>query len=84
VKVLELVRGGTLVVLELHGEHVVVSSSRSSPPGSPLEAKLDASTLRIKVRGCRQVEPDDAGRTFRIEGRLVSLTREQREALSSG
>jgi hypothetical protein len=84
VKVLELVRGGTLCVLELNGEHVVVLSSRSSPPGSPLEALLDDTTLRIKVRGCRQVEADEAGRTFRIEGRLVSLTREQRDALSRG
>jgi len=82
-KVLELVRGGTLAVLEVNGEHVVVLSSLSSPPGSPLEAKLDGSTLRIKVRGCRQVSPDEAGRTFRIEGRLVSLTREQREALGA-
>ena len=82
--VLELARGGTAAVLEVNGEHVVVLSSIPSPPGSPLEAKLDASTLRIKVRGCRQVEPDDAGRSYRIEGRLVSLTREQREALSGG
>ncbi len=80
-KVLELVRGGTLCVLEVDGEHVVVLSSLSSPPGSPLEAVLDGGTLRIKVRSCQRVEPDDAGRTFRIEGRLVSLTREQRESL---
>ena len=83
-KVLELVRGGSLAVLEVNGEHVVVLSSLSSPPGSPLEAKLDGATLRIKVRGCRQVEPDEGGRAFRIDGRLVSLTREQREALVRG
>ena len=81
-KVLELVRGGTAAVLEVNGEHVVVLSSLSSPPGSPLEAKLDPGTLRIKVRSCHRVEPDDAGRTFRIEGRLVSLTRAQRETLA--
>ena len=79
---LELVRGGTAAVLEVNGEHVVVLSSLSSPPGSPLEAKLDAGTLRIKVRSCQKVEPDDAGRTFRIEGRFVSLTRAQRDTLA--
>ena len=82
-KVLELVRGGTLSVLEVNGEHIVVLSSLSSPPGSPFEAKLEGTTLRIKVRGCRQVEPDEAGRSYRIEGRLVSLTRAQRDALAS-
>jgi hypothetical protein len=81
-RVLELVRGGTAAVLSVSGEHVVVLSSVPSPPGSPLETKLEASTLRIKVRSCRQVEADDAGRSYRIEGRLVSLTREQRELLA--
>jgi hypothetical protein len=83
-RVLELARGGTAAVLEVNGEHVVVLSSRSSPPGSPLEALLEGTTLRIKVRSCRQVEPDDGGRSYRIDGRLVSLTRVQREALSRG
>jgi hypothetical protein len=83
-KVLELVRGGTAAVLEVSGEHIVVQSSRSSPPGSPFDALLDGTTLRIKVRSCRQVEPDDAGRSYRVDGRLVSLTRSQRAALSGG
>jgi hypothetical protein len=80
-KILELVRGGTLDVLEVNGEHVVVLSSLASPPGSPLEAVLDGGTLRIKVRSCQRVTPDDAGRSYRIEGRFVSLTRTQRENL---
>jgi len=82
--VLELVRGGTAVVLEVTGEHVAVLSSLPSPPGSPLEATLDGQALRIKVRSCRRVDPDGAGRTFRIEGRFVGLTRGQREALRRG
>lgn len=80
--VLELARGGTCVLLELVGEHVVVLSSLSQPPGSTLEATFDGRSLRIKVRGCRRVEPDAQGRAYRIEGRFVSLTRELREALS--
>jgi hypothetical protein len=59
----------------------VVLSSVSSPPGSPLEALLDGGTLRIKVRSCQKVPADDAGRSYRIEGRFVSLTRTQRESL---
>jgi hypothetical protein len=42
---------------------------------------LDGGTLRIKVRSCQRVTPDDAGRSYRIEGRFVSLTRTQRENL---
>ena len=79
--ILDLARGGTAVVLEVTGEHVAVLSSLPSPPGSPLEATLDGQALRIKVRSCRRVDADEAGRAFRIEGRFVSLTREQREAL---
>ena len=82
--VLELVRGGTATVLELRGEDVVVLSTLSSPPGSPLEATLSGEKFRIKVRGCRKVDADDAGRTFRIDGRFVSLTRVQREMLERG
>jgi hypothetical protein len=79
--VLELLRGGTAVIVEVTGEHVAVLSSLPSPPGSPLEATLGGQALRIKVRSCRRVDADEAGRAFRIEGRFVSLTREQREAL---
>ena len=82
--VLELARGGTAVVLEVTGEHVALLSSLPSPPGSPLEATLEGHALRVKVRSCRRVDPDEAGRTFRIEGRFVSLTRGQREALGRG
>jgi hypothetical protein len=81
--VLELVRGGGAVVLEVNGEHVTVLSSLSSPPGSPLEAMLGAEPVRIKVRSCRRVDPDEAGRAFQIEGRFVSLTRALRDALSA-
>ena len=80
-RVLELVRGGSAAVLEVSGEKVVVLSSLSSPPGSALESTLDGGTLRIKVRSCQKVDADDAGRSYRIEGRFVSLTRAQREAL---
>ena len=80
-KILELARGGTAAILEVNGEHVAVLSSLSSPPGSSLETLLDGGTLRIKVRSCQKVAADDAGRSYRIEGRFVSLTRVQRESL---
>jgi hypothetical protein len=79
--VLELASGGSCVLLDHDGEHVVVLSSLSRPPGSTLEATFGGRSLRIKVRGCRRVEPDAEARAYRIEGRFVSLTRELREAL---
>jgi hypothetical protein len=76
--VLDLVRGGSAAVVETDGDRVTLLSSLPSPPGSTLELTLEGSSYRVKVRGCRRVEPDDAERSFRIEGRWVSLTREGR------
>jgi hypothetical protein len=73
---LDLVKGGSAVVLETDGDRVTLLSSLSSPPGSTLELSLEGESFRVKVRGCKKTEPvDDAGRSFRIEGRWVSLSR---------
>ena len=80
-KEIEIARGGTATILEMDGERVVLLSRAPYPPGSPLEAKLEGETLRIKVRGSRRVEPDEAGRAYRIEGRFVSLSRALRGRL---
>jgi hypothetical protein len=79
---LELARGGTLVVVETDGERVTLLAPEASPPGSTLAARLDEHTISIKVRGCRRVEADASGRSFRIDGRFVSLSRALRERLS--
>lgn len=75
---LDLVKGGSAVVLETDGDRVTLLSSLSSPPGSTLELALEGESFRVKVRGCKKVEADAAARSFRIEGRWVSLSRSGR------
>ena len=72
---LDLVKGGSAVVLETDGDRVTLLSSLSSPPGSTLELSLEGEGFKVKVRGCKKVEADAAERSFRIEGRWVSLSR---------
>ena len=80
---LGLTGGGTAVVLETDGEHVTLLAPKASPPGSSLAATLDGQSVTIKVRGSRRVEPDEAGRCFRVEGRFVSLSRSLRLKLGA-
>jgi hypothetical protein len=68
-------------VLETDGERVTLLAPAASPPGSSLGASFEGQSVTIKVRGSRRVEPDEAGRTFRVEGRFVSLSRAVRRAL---
>lgn len=83
---LELKRGGGDAYIVEHSEDfVTLASSAPSPPGSTVEAthRGDArlTTVRVKVRGCRKAPLPDGREGFRIEGRFVSLTRADREAL---
>jgi hypothetical protein len=71
--------GGEVRLIETDGDWAVVEATQAFPIGATLLARDGASgtEYRIKVRG---------GKTgsegwFRVEGRLVSLTREQREQL---
>jgi hypothetical protein len=80
-KELALPSGGTAAVLETDGERVTLLAPVASPPGSSLSASFDGQGVTIKVRGSRRVEPDGAGRSFRVEGRFVSLSRAVRLAL---
>jgi len=72
---------GTALVVETDGTTVVLQASRSSPPGSLLTFLLAgvAAPYRIKVRGCRKIAED--AHPFRIEGRFVDSTKEQRDAV---
>jgi hypothetical protein len=81
VKELALPSGGTATVLETDGERVTLLAPAASPPGSSLSATFEGQGVTIKVRGSRRVEPDAAGRSFRVEGRFVSLSRAVRLAL---
>jgi hypothetical protein len=77
--------GGDAFIIEHSDELATLASSAPSPPGSTVEAthRSDArlTTVRVKVRGCRREPLPDGREGFRIEGRFVSLTRADREAL---
>lgn len=74
--------GGVADVLETDGTFVAIRASTSSPPGATLlgTAEGGGAAYRIKVRGCRRTE-DGPPPMFRIEGRFVDLTQDQRAAL---
>ncbi len=76
---LELAAGGSAAIVENNGDHVTVRSSAPSPPGSTLALVHQGLAVQVKVRGCKRLA--EAELPFRIEGRLVSLTRAGREQL---
>ena len=82
---LQLKRGGDAFIVEQSDDFVQLASSAPSPPGSTVEATHVADdrsiTVRVKVRGCRRDRLPDGRDGFRIDGRFVSLTRSDREAL---
>lgn len=83
---LKLKRGGGDAYLTEHSDELVtLASSAPSPPGSTVEAThqgdVRLTTVRVKVRGCRREPLPDGREGFRIDGRFVSLTRADREAL---
>jgi hypothetical protein len=71
--------GGEARLVETDGDWAVVEATQAFPIGATLRALDTASGVeyRIKVRGGKKVSEG----WFRVEGRLVSLTREQREQL---
>jgi len=76
--VLELAQGGTARVVETDGNFVTLLSSRAFPPGATLEGRDASGNYRVKVRRSRRVsEPEPM--LFHVEGRWVSLSREQRQ-----
>jgi len=69
---------GEARVLETDGERTVLQSSLPFPAGAMIVGVTESGVeYRVKVRGGRRIDE----RWFRIEGRFVSLTKEQREAL---
>ncbi len=70
-------RGGLARIFSMKDDAVVLLSTISSPPGSRIDAVLasDGETrVRVKVHSSKK--QDDG--TFRIEGRLIDVTREVR------
>lgn len=78
---LRLEKGQRAAIVKTDGDQVTLSASVPSPPGSSLDAALDAHSLRIKVRGCRRDAKNPEDLPFTIEGRFVSLTKAQRLAV---
>ena len=82
---LTLKRGGDAFIVERSEDFVTLASSLPSPPGSTIEASFAGPprsvSLRVKVRGCRRDSLPDGRPGFRIDGRLVSLSRGDRETL---
>ena len=76
---LTIVNGGEAAIVENQGDHVTVRSSIASPPGSTLSMRHGEIPVLVKVRGCKRLEESEL--PFRIEGRLVSFTRAQREVV---
>ncbi|HET9934068.1 MAG TPA: hypothetical protein VFQ35_25370 [Polyangiaceae bacterium] len=75
-----LVRGGVGHIESADAQHVVVDIGVPSPPGSTVELLVANAPLGVKVRSCRRL-PDVEPTRFRVEGRWISLSRVQREAL---
>jgi hypothetical protein len=73
-------KSGTATLVRFHEPYAAVRSTISAAPGTPLAGKLDAQglDLTVKVKSCKR-----DGDHFVIEGRLVNLTRELREALGA-
>ncbi len=78
---LTLSKGERASIVATDGDQVTLCASVSSPPGSSLSATLDGHSLLVKVRGCRKNPQNPEGFPFTIEGRFVSLTKAQREAV---
>ncbi len=70
---------GAAAIVENKGDFVTVRSSVASPPGSTLSLKHGEIPLHVKVRGCKRLAESEL--PFRIEGRLVSFTRAQRDVV---
>jgi hypothetical protein len=82
---LEISGGGSAKLLSSEGEQGAIEMERSSPPGSTVELVVAGAPLRLKVRQCRRVEvegePESKPR-FRVDGRWINLSRDQRLLLN--
>jgi len=75
---LAIAGGGSVRLLALEGDRASLESDTSAPPGSTIAllAGPDEQRYALKVAGCRR-----SGERYRIDGRLVNVSREQRARL---
>jgi len=71
-------------IVSTDGTRVVLESATAAPPGASLSCKVEgtAPPFKVKVSSCKRSDGSSTN-AFRIEGRFVDLTREQRTALGS-
>jgi hypothetical protein len=77
---LEWEGGGEARFVSMSGDGVAIVSTSASPPGSRPVGLLvlePRATVRLKVHACRALGDG----TFRIDGRLLDVTREMRARL---
>jgi hypothetical protein len=79
-KVIEVGSAERMAVVAVERDRVTLDSTHAHAPGTPLAGRLagDGRAIEVKVRSCVR-----RGDGFRIEGRLVNLSRELRAALES-
>jgi hypothetical protein len=76
-------REGHATVLTMRDDTIALRSSVPSPPGSRIEGRLaSGGHVRLKVHVVRREEGGAAG-SFRLEGRLIDLTRAVRAELEA-
>lgn len=79
---LGLTGGAQATLVSFEGEHATIELTSAWPPGATVELVLLGAPARLKVRRCQRVaERDSDGVLFRIDGRWLSLSRAQRQAL---
>lgn len=78
---LDIEDGGSLRVISADGDRISVASTKPAPPGATLRAHGGGveDPLLVKVHRCRR-EPGDPP-AFRIDGRVVNITRARRQWL---
>jgi hypothetical protein len=82
---LEILGGGSAMLLSSEDEQGAIEMERASPPGSTVELVVAGAPLRLKVRQCRRVEGEgqlESKPRFRVDGRWINLSRAQRELLN--
>lgn len=74
---------GEATVTVTDGQTVTLNAAFPSPPGSPLVGSLKgtAHELRVKVHGCKAIDPKATTKVYEIHGRWVSLTKDARDCL---
>ena len=78
---LEILGGGSATLVSSEGEQGAIEMERASPPGSTVELVVAGAPLRLKVRQCRRVEGEgdlESKPRFRVDGRWINLSRDQR------